>query len=199
MAHHDGRADQAEDPPGETRPQPDAVPVVAEPPVEGQQGHERHEPEHRPDRNDAARVDLHRRRRPEVGHAADRSAMTAVVPRYEVRCVDLGPGPSPEELVRRAAGRPGLVCLRGAWAGGTPLLAAHPVRVLPSDADPIAALAEQPVVTDGHEDAVGGGWFGRLAFDGPSQLAFYDCVLRLMDGRWRFEALWSAGRDAALG
>jgi hypothetical protein len=45
--------------------------------------------------------------------------MTAVVPRYEVRCVDLGPGPSAEELARRAARWPGLVCLRGAWAGGT--------------------------------------------------------------------------------
>jgi para-aminobenzoate synthetase/4-amino-4-deoxychorismate lyase len=124
--------------------------------------------------------------------------MTAVVPRYEVRCVDLGPGTSAEELVRRAAGWPGLVCLRGAWAGCTPLLTAHPVRLLPSDADPIAALADQPVVTDGDADVIGGGWFGRLAFDGPSQLAFYDNVLRQVDGRWRFEALWSAERDAAL-
>ena len=125
--------------------------------------------------------------------------MTAVVPRYEVRCIDLGPGPSAEELVRRAADWPYLVCLRGAWAGGTPLLVAHPVRVLASGADPIAALADQPSVADaGADDVIGGGWFGRLAFDGPSQLAFYDNLLRQVDGRWRFEALWSAERDAAL-
>ena len=124
--------------------------------------------------------------------------MTAVVSGYEVRCVDLGPGPSAEELVRRAAGWPGLLCLRGAWADGAPLLAAHPVRVLPVDADPIGALAEQPVGSGGDDDVVGGGWFGRLAFDGPSQLAFYDSVLHLVAGRWRFESLWSADRAAAL-
>ena len=124
--------------------------------------------------------------------------MTAAVPRYEVRCIELGPGPSAEELVRRAAGWPGLVCLRGAWAGGTPLLASHPVRELPAGADPIAALAGQPAVSGGEQDVVGGGWFGRLAFDGPSQLAAYDCVLRKVDGRWRFESLWSTEREAAL-
>jgi para-aminobenzoate synthetase/4-amino-4-deoxychorismate lyase len=66
------------------------------------------------------------------------------------------------------------------------------------DADPLAAVADQPVVTNADDGVVGGGWFGRLAFDGPSQLAFYDCVLRRVDGRWRFESLWSAERDAAL-
>jgi para-aminobenzoate synthetase/4-amino-4-deoxychorismate lyase len=116
---------------------------------------------------------------------------------YEVRRVALGPGPAPEELVRGAAGWPGLICLRGEWAGGSALLAAHPQRVLPPDADPIAALAVQPAVRAG-PDAVAGGWFGRLAFDGPSQLAFYDSVLRRMDGNWWFESLWCADRDAAL-
>ena len=124
--------------------------------------------------------------------------MTAVVPRCEVRCVDLGPGPSVEELVRRAAGLPGLVCLRGAWADSTALLAAQPVRTLAVDADPIAALADQPVVHGADADVVGGGWFGRLAFDATSQLGYYDSVLRQVDGRWRFEALWSADRADAL-
>jgi para-aminobenzoate synthetase/4-amino-4-deoxychorismate lyase len=110
----------------------------------------------------------------------------------------VGEGPPVEELVRRAARWPGLVCLRGAWAGGTPLVTAYPTRSLSVDADPIAALGDQPLVTSGDADAVGGGWFGRLAFDGASQLAFYDHVLRQVDGRWRFEALWSSERAAAL-
>jgi para-aminobenzoate synthetase/4-amino-4-deoxychorismate lyase len=112
-------------------------------------------------------------------------------------CVDLGPGPSVEALVRRVADWDGLVCLCGAWADGTAILTSHPALVLSEDADPLAALDDQPAIR-GADDVVGGGWFGRIAFDGPSWLAFYDGVLRLVAGRWRFEALWSHERAAAL-
>ncbi|MDT4916088.1 MAG: hypothetical protein QOH89_788, partial [Pseudonocardiales bacterium] len=56
---------------------------------------------------------------------------------YDVRRVGLGPGPAAEELVRRAAGWPGLICLRGAWAGECALLTSHPERMLPAGADPL--------------------------------------------------------------
>jgi para-aminobenzoate synthetase/4-amino-4-deoxychorismate lyase len=115
----------------------------------------------------------------------------------EARVVDLGAGPSVEDVVGRVAGWDGLVCLSGAWADGSALLASHPVAVLPGDRDPIGALDDQPDI-EGSADVVGGGWFGRLAFDGPSRLAFHDHVLRSVDGRWRFEALWHPSRDAAL-
>jgi para-aminobenzoate synthetase/4-amino-4-deoxychorismate lyase len=111
--------------------------------------------------------------------------------------VDLGAEPPVEDLIGRVAEWDGLVCLRGAWADGTAVLTSHPVAVLPADADPIAALDDQPIVADAG-DLVGGGWFGWLAFDGPSRLAFHDHLVRLVDGRWQFEALWSADRDAAL-
>ncbi|MDT4942393.1 MAG: para-aminobenzoate synthetase / 4-amino-4-deoxychorismate lyase [Pseudonocardiales bacterium] len=116
---------------------------------------------------------------------------------YDVRRVGLGPGPAAEELVRRAAGWPGLICLRGAWAGGCALLTSHPERMLPAGADPLAAFAGLPQVSAG-DGVVAGGWFGRIAFDGPSQLGFYDSVLRLVDGQWWFESLWRPERGAAL-
>jgi para-aminobenzoate synthetase/4-amino-4-deoxychorismate lyase len=115
----------------------------------------------------------------------------------DARATDLGPGPSAEEVMRRVAGWDGLVCLRGAWADGSALLTSHPLVVLPDTADPLAALDGRPAVRR-DDDVVGGGWFGRIAFDGPSRLAFHDHVLRLTDGRWRFEALWRPARAAAL-
>jgi para-aminobenzoate synthetase / 4-amino-4-deoxychorismate lyase len=165
--------------------------MVAQPAVEGQQNHERHEPERRAQGDDAPGIDLHRRWHDEIWHVAKRNAM-------KLRCVDLGPGPSADDLVRRVAEWDGLVCLRGDWAGGTPLLTSHPTLVLAPQADAIAALARQPALRDADRDAIGGGWFGRLAFDGPSYLAFHDHVVRLVGGRWRFEALWQADREAAL-
>jgi para-aminobenzoate synthetase/4-amino-4-deoxychorismate lyase len=102
----------------------------------------------------------------------------------------LGPGPTPEELVRRADGWPGLVCLRGDWAGGTPIVTSHPARVRTS-LDPVPVVAAP-------EDFVGGGWFGWLGFDGASRLAWHDHVLRRVGGQWYFEALWSGERDTAL-
>jgi para-aminobenzoate synthetase / 4-amino-4-deoxychorismate lyase len=112
--------------------------------------------------------------------------------------LDNGGGPTPEQVVRRAAGSDGLVCLRGSWAGGGALLAAEPLLVLADGADPVAALGVQPHVQP-DQAIVGGGWFGWLGYDGRSQLAFYDHLLRYDDaGRWSFEALWSAERDALL-
>lgn len=110
----------------------------------------------------------------------------------------LGPGPAPEELLRRAAGSDGLVGLVGSWAGGRAVVAAQPLLVLDPGADHIAALARQPRV-EPNPDVVGGGWFGWLGYDGPSRLSFYDHLLRYDGvGSWSFEALWSAERDALL-
>ncbi|MDT4927523.1 MAG: para-aminobenzoate synthetase / 4-amino-4-deoxychorismate lyase [Pseudonocardiales bacterium] len=129
--------------------------------------------------------------------------MTAAISAMDARavCVPLGPGPVPAELVRRAAGWDGLVCLLGAWLDGSALLTSHPLHVLAEDADPIAALDAQPAVAvtaQDRADFVGGGWCGVLAYDGPSRLAFHDHVVRQIDGAWWFEALWSDERDADL-
>jgi para-aminobenzoate synthetase/4-amino-4-deoxychorismate lyase len=123
--------------------------------------------------------------------------MTLAGRRCRPQCVDLGPGPSPEELLRRVADWDGLVGLRGAWAGADALLTSHPLLTLPADTDPIAALDDRPVL-DAHAPFVGGGWFGRIAFDGPSALAFHDHVVRLVDGRWQFESLASDDRATEL-
>ncbi len=122
----------------------------------------------------------------------------------QLRCrpivVDLGPGPAPQDLARQVGDWPGLVVLQGAWAGDSALLTSHPLAESAPGADALAALDDQPVLTDAEDmgDVVGGGWFGRLAFDGPSRLAFHDHLVRLVGGRWQFEALHSAGRAAAL-
>jgi para-aminobenzoate synthetase / 4-amino-4-deoxychorismate lyase len=110
--------------------------------------------------------------------------------------VPLGTGPSPEAVLRAAAGLDGVVCLTGDWAGGA-LLSWDPLLV---SADP-AALGSLPVLADGaaaDPDLVGGGWFGWLPYDGPARLAFHDHVLRHRDGQWSFETLWSEQRDAVL-
>ena len=191
MPDHDGQPEQAEHPAREAGPQPAAVVVIAQPAVAGQQRDERDEPQRRADGDDAARVDLHRRRDDQVWHTADRNA--------ELRVIELGPGPAATEVIRRVAGWPGLVCLQGEWADGGALLTSHPVRVLPAGDDPVAALDDQPGVAAADATAVGGGWFGALAFDGPSRLAFHDHVVRRIGGDWRFEALWCDERAAALG
>src|SRR5256885_6805913 len=108
----------------------------------------------------------------------------------------LGTGPPPDEVVRRLAGRPGLVCLWGAWAGGGAVLACDPIRVS-RDPDVLSGFAPRVVAGAGPErppegqsrDVVGGGWFGYLAHSGGSWLGYYDRVLRWRDGRWRYESL----------
>jgi para-aminobenzoate synthetase/4-amino-4-deoxychorismate lyase len=185
---HDGEAEQAEEPAGEAGPQPDAVPVIAEPAVEGQQHDERHEPEQRAGDHDAPSVDPRGWRHDEVWHGMD--SMSVAQP----LTVDLGFGPPADVLVRRAAGWPALVCLTGEWADSAALLTSHPVQV----ASAHTALARQPSVPDAAAGFVGGGWFGRLAFDGASRLGFHDHVVRLIGGRWRFEALWQPSREQQL-
>jgi para-aminobenzoate synthetase/4-amino-4-deoxychorismate lyase len=112
----------------------------------------------------------------------------------------LGPGPSPAELVRRLAGRSGLVCLWGAWAGGGAIVACDPVRrsgdlsVL-ADFDPRKhAQTADKRAFGGQSRVVGGGWFGVIGYDGPPQLAFYDRLLRYADGQWWFESLGTRAR-----
>lgn len=175
--------------------------VLAEPAVEGQQHRERHEPQQRPGHDDAAGVDLYRRWCHEVGHAAKRTAVNAAQLRCRPACVDLGVGPDAFRLARQVAGWPGLIVLQGAWADDTALLASHPLRRLDAVDDPLPCLDDQPAVAGVAPDTgalVGGGWFGRLAFDGASQLSFHDHVVRLVGGRWQFEALESDARAGAL-
>jgi para-aminobenzoate synthetase/4-amino-4-deoxychorismate lyase len=110
--------------------------------------------------------------------------------------------------------------LVGEWSGGGALVGSEPVEVAPPDADPFAVLADVGVM-DGPPPAagfVGGGWVGYLGFGLGRRLeashppppprrerlpafalARYDHVLRLdAEGRWWFEALWTAEREAAL-
>jgi para-aminobenzoate synthetase / 4-amino-4-deoxychorismate lyase len=113
-----------------------------------------------------------------------------------VHAESLGSGPAPDEMLRRLAGRPGVACLWGSWAGGGALLVSRPVQVR---TDPYAALAEQPAVEGADPAVVGGGWFGFVGYDpGHVRLAFYDHVLRWCEDEWRFEALWSPSRDGEL-
>jgi para-aminobenzoate synthetase / 4-amino-4-deoxychorismate lyase len=109
--------------------------------------------------------------------------------------------------------------LSGAWAGGGALVGSEPLAIAGPDEDPFDVLDLQPGVDSGEEadGAVGGGWFGFLGYGlgarlepvPPSPprpvplpeyaLAFYDHLLHLdSDGRWWFEALWTAEREAAL-
>ncbi|MEO9137787.1 MAG: chorismate-binding protein [Jatrophihabitans sp.] len=115
--------------------------------------------------------------------------------------IDLGPGPDEFGLVRRAHAEPGLICLSGDWAGGTPLLTSRPLRV----ARDLAAVDEQPTplgeptgTPSPGPDFVGGGWFGVLPYAGSPRLALHDHVVRYIDRRWIFEALWSGERADAL-
>ncbi|HEV7205915.1 MAG TPA: aminodeoxychorismate synthase component I [Jatrophihabitans sp.] len=125
--------------------------------------------------------------------------MSAAVAGLAVRAVRvaLGAGPSVEEVVRRADGWDGLVALRGDWAERTAIVTSHPLLVADPAEDPIALFDTQPAVT-GDAGLVGGGWFAALAFDGPGRVAFHDHLIRLVDGSWQFEALWSDERAAVL-
>ena len=112
--------------------------------------------------------------------------------------------------------------LAGAWAGGGALVGSEPVRGARPDEDPFALLDAQPSIESpppaaADAGAVGGGWFGYLGYGlgarlepvppppprpaplPPFALAFYDHLLRVdTSGRWWFEALWTAEREAEL-
>src|ERR1700733_3769616 len=104
------------------------------------------------------------------------------------------------------------VALFGAWAGGSDVVAADPVRVR-SAPGPFADVFDPsfPAVADG---AFGGGWIGYLGYSAggealaparPGRLpawwfGWYDNVLvrDRATGEWFFEALWTDARAAAL-
>jgi len=125
-------------------------------------------------------------------------------------------------LALRGDDRP--FALMGAWAGGGAVLGSAPVRVAGPEDDLFARLDDLPQVAPpaaagaaGAEDGFGGGWVGFLGFGlrhavepgHPSPprpvslpggvLAYYDHVLRRdAAGRWWFEALVTAEREAAV-
>jgi para-aminobenzoate synthetase/4-amino-4-deoxychorismate lyase len=105
--------------------------------------------------------------------------------------------------------------LVGDWAGGGAMVGSAPVRTLVAGEDPLAVIDDVPVV--GGSAGVGGGWVGWLGYPASARVertvpqpprpaalpeaswAFYDHLLRLdADGRWWFEALWTAERADAL-
>jgi para-aminobenzoate synthetase/4-amino-4-deoxychorismate lyase len=109
--------------------------------------------------------------------------------------------------------------LIGRWAGGGALIGSEPIRVGGAHEHPLELLDQQPphAAEGAASGAVGGGWFGYLGYDlgrglepvgaspptahrlPPFALAFYDHLLRLdANGRWWFEALWTAPRAAVL-
>jgi para-aminobenzoate synthetase / 4-amino-4-deoxychorismate lyase len=150
--------------------------VPAEPVVERQEHDERDEPDRSADQDDPPAVHPHRfwRRLERPLRHVRQATWVHIEP--------LGAGPPPDEIVRRLAGRRGLVCLWGAWAGGGALIACDPVRL----SDDVDVLHLSP----GGADAVGGGWFGFVGYDpGCTYLGFYESVLRWRDGEWWFEAL----------
>ena len=120
-----------------------------------------------------------------------------------------------EEAVAWLRGDAHPFALSGEWLGGLTLLGSHPLKVADADRDPFAAIDDQPAFNAG-EAVVGGGWVGWLGYGlgslverlPPSppapivcpsfSLAFYDHVVLCDGGRWWFEGLWSAERDAFL-
>jgi para-aminobenzoate synthetase / 4-amino-4-deoxychorismate lyase len=108
--------------------------------------------------------------------------------------------------------------LTGRWAGARALVGSAPLRTARADEDPFALLAASGIApSDAPPGFVGGGWVGFLGFAlgrglealapspptretlPPFALAWYDHLLRLdSDGRWWFEALWTAERAPML-
>ena len=121
---------------------------------------------------------------------------------------------SSADVLRLLRGDPHPAALLGAWAGGSDIITADPVRVCAElDATDPGDVTERP-----GEARFGGGWIGYLGFGAaggmlpvppapgePRHLpacwfGFYDHVLRRdrATGRWTFEALVRAGREDAL-
>ena len=133
---------------------------------------------------------------------------------------------SPADVLRLVRDDPHPVALFGAWAGGSDIVAAGPVRVCGAPGS-VAEVLDAPLrgplpgplpgpMPSGA--AFGGGWIGYLGFGlagqflpappapgPPRQLpawwfGYYDHVLRRdrATGRWTFEALCAPDRAAAL-
>jgi para-aminobenzoate synthetase / 4-amino-4-deoxychorismate lyase len=107
--------------------------------------------------------------------------------------------------------------LVGEWLlGEATLLGSAPARMATDGDDPFALLGTQPMLEAGSDALVGGGWVGWLGYGlgglvealppappAPDprpafSLAFYDHVVLFHEGRWWFEGLWSAEREAVL-
>jgi para-aminobenzoate synthetase/4-amino-4-deoxychorismate lyase len=133
-------------------------------------------------------------------------------------CRDLDWQLSPASVLRLVRDDPHPVALFGAWAGGSDIVAAAPVRVCGAPG-PIAEVLDAPLPGAWPSGAAfGGGWIGYLGFGlagqflpvppapgPPRQLpawwfGYYDHVLRRdrATGRWTFEALCAPDRAAAL-
>jgi para-aminobenzoate synthetase / 4-amino-4-deoxychorismate lyase len=104
--------------------------------------------------------------------------------------------------------------LLGAWAGGSDIITADPVRVC----EELDATDQDDLTERAGEACFGGGWIGYLGFGAaggmlpvppepgePRRLptcwfGYYDHVLRRdrATGRWTFEALVTSGREDAL-
>jgi para-aminobenzoate synthetase / 4-amino-4-deoxychorismate lyase len=132
---------------------------------------------------------------------------------------------APADAVGWLRGEEWPFALVGEWLlGEATLLGSAPARVARADEDPFALLGSQPPVEADSDTGsgvgagarVGGGWVGWLGYGlgaqverlppGPPaplpraafSLAFYDHVVLFHHGRWWFEGLWSAERDAVL-
>jgi para-aminobenzoate synthetase/4-amino-4-deoxychorismate lyase len=105
------------------------------------------------------------------------------------------------EAVRRLGHRERVTAWSGEWSCGG-LVTCDPVRAPEPGDDPFALLSHRPEVHGGRPGAVGGGWFGYLAFPATadagvprSSLAWYRDVLRHDGDRWWYEALLGDGFD----
>ncbi|GEL24767.1 hypothetical protein PSU4_37210 [Pseudonocardia sulfidoxydans NBRC 16205] len=113
------------------------------------------------------------------------------------------------DAVRRLAHRSRVTAWSGGWSRGALVTCDPPGPGPAPGADPFALMGDVPAVSgvDAHAPgAVGGGWFGYLAFragtDGDAEvpawsLAWYRDVLRHDGTRWWYEALVDASFDAA--
>ncbi|MGD9987243.1 aminodeoxychorismate synthase component I [Pseudonocardia sp.] len=114
------------------------------------------------------------------------------------------------DAVRRLAHRSRVTAWSGRWSRGALVTCDPAGPAPPPDADPFALLGEVPAVSVdvAERGAVGGGWFGYLAFHAGApdpqgdevpawSLAWYRDVLRHDGTRWWYEALLGPSFDAA--